>query len=297
MTDTAVIGMKKCGNCNQWKATTSFNASSDTADNLQNWCRRCHKKYKADRANTDAATAKALDVIPVLAITADGKQTRTTVAKALRLADPVAVAEDAERLAKQNAELDDRIPESIKRHVADLRSSDPTRRAQAQSVAAARSNHLSRAFTRIATATRSEMAKQRIVDRLDAAMVKQVQNERLQKARRKSAKANARKQAAEQQMAEANALVDGLTRRVATEQAALNEQLADISRRVEIVAGNAQRAYDSVQFNRQLQAATEFKRVENERNEWLFKASTTNDDVLRTYYMAKASGEELDDDE
>jgi len=81
------------------------------------------------------------------------------------------------------------------------------------------------------------------------------------------------------------------------EQDALAKATAELSRQIAVVAGNAERAYGAIyqrqEMNRRMTAARE----ERDRNEFIFKASTTSDPVLRAAWLARAAGEDIDGDD
>jgi hypothetical protein len=104
------------------------------------------------------------------------------------------------------------------------------------------------------------------------------------KIRRKAEASALRKAAAEQ----------ALTNLVA-EQAALTERIGQLGKRIDVVYRNANVACGGTTKQRDIQRTAELARQDQIRADWNFKANQTSHLVLRQAYLAKAAGEDWDD--
>lgn len=266
-----VEGTKKCTRCNEWKLLSKFSNSSDSPDGLQYWCKQCMHDYqeKHDHAPTKKAMAP--------------EQT----------------------LAEQLADLDSRIPEDIKRHVADLTGSNgPVAKANAQEVDRRRSAHLAawnaRFYAGLAK-ERKELAKQRLLDRLEKALsIKKARDER----QATLAKAKAEKDAADDRMTKALAnqaamlqQATALQEHTAEIRAQIDATIADADCRITRMLAVLDQHNAAVAEREARKAAWEASHIEREREEWAFKAGMTTDPILRAAYMERAEGNEFNSDD
>ncbi len=150
---------------------------------------------------------------------------------------------------------------------------------------------------------RQELTKQRIIARLTAAIKAEIIQWRQKAEQTMLAKAKAAKRAAKARIKAALVERDEMLEKAATVQAqtseiaaALQAQVADMGQRVAATTQDADNRITRIlavldQYNAEQamkgarRAAFEAKRVERERDEWMFKASTTNDPVLRAVYL------------
>ncbi len=73
-------------------------------------------------------------------------------------------------------------------------------------------------------------------------------------------------------------------------QAAATAQLDDIARRVDIVYTNAEKSYGAVTRQRNVQRTAELAREDQIRADWAYKASQTNDPILKQAYLDRSAG-------
>jgi hypothetical protein len=115
----------------------------------------------------------------------------------------------------------------------------------------------------------------------EAAKVKK----KAKKIRRQSEAASLRKAAAEQTLAN-----------LLAEQASIAAQIGELQRRTDVVRANAQRSYGAVAKQQEIRAVAQLAKKDQEQARWRDLASNTTDPILRTVYLARAAGEDVDDE-
>jgi hypothetical protein len=245
MTDQMVMpGVKKCGKCDTWRPVSDFSASSDAADGLQAWCKRCHKEYKG------SATTKGLDV--------SDEQRREWLALG--------------PLEKQQA-IDGAWTNTAMALVKMVK------------IASDRQKELTKESKRLNAEARVDALAKRIVKALA---------ERKLKALRDQEEAHRRITKAKQEIAENQQRRDELTARVKSDADDLAAQLTDLSRRLTLVQTSIEAP---IELQKARNEAADRSRAERDRAEWVFKANSTSDPTLRAVYLARAEGQDVDDDE
>jgi len=156
----------------------------------------------------------------------------------------------------------------------------------------------------VATDRQKELAKQR--ERLSAEarantladrIVKALAERTLLKARAKREKAERRITKAKQEIRDNQQRRDELTARVTHATDELAVQIEDLSRRITVVKSNLDAGTRAIELQRVRNWAADRDRAERDSAEWVFKANTTTDHGLRGAYLARAAGENLDDDD
>ncbi len=235
----------RCSKCNKYRKHTEYTAPFGTDDDPKRpICDKCKAK-SGEKAQKALAT---LDAVPVIALTPDGRERETTIAKALG-----------------NLAISQRDPIGN--------------------------------FGKMVASYRREWALEEYGEQLAEHTFGMVKAEL---SRRRVAALNART-ADLMQKAEAvnvaKAAADDLLAKVMQLQDDVNRHREEIGARVAVVTANAERAYKATELQRCRIAAAAEARDERVREDWLFKAGSTTDPILRMAYMAKADGTDLDDDD
>lgn len=156
----------------------------------------------------------------------------------------------------------------------------------------------------MAKAGRREMALNRLADKVEAEVRKRLAERKTAEAKQK--RLDAERKLAEARIAHGRALMarqslEGKVKQLKDEMEAVLasnlEKTAELNARLDVVTANAQRGQAMVLEKQlladRLQEAEEMK----VSNDWLYKANSTSDPILRAVYMAKANGEDIADED
>lgn len=152
-------------------------------------------------------------------------------------------------------------------------------------------------FGRLVKATRARWALEDHYELVQKRVSKLV---RLGLARRATERANAETAEFQKQTAAANMAVETSKRRMALaeqEQADLGKRIEDMRSQIEAVYERAEAGARAVEQQEARRVAATLAREERDSDEWLYKANTTTDPVLRSAYLARADGIDPDEDD
>jgi cell division protein FtsB len=264
--------------------------------------------------------------MPVMAMTRNGTE-KTTIAKAIDdLADQQAIKRAARRCQscgkfKQHEQLKT-VPTDdggTQRMCADCLDDDPAAKQLYQQQWAEAGEIIDEALAKASLSfPMDSLAKAQASDRLarfdaignfgrmvadyrrrwaiEDRVVRVVKAERTRKEtdriQKKTAKIRRKIEATELRKAEAER---GLAALIA-EQAQIAAQINDLAKRTDAVFARASSAYGAVAKQRDIQAIADLAKQDQERAGWRDKAFLTTDPDLRAAYLARANGEEIDDD-
>lgn len=284
MTDLMKAAIR-CTQCNKYRKHDEFTAPATAdGDPTKPVCDTCR-----------ADTAKALDNIPVVAMYADGRKERTTAAKALGMGGDLAKAQQNRRDEWSRAA--ETIDKAIEAYGPRRQMDNLTKQSAFDALAA---------FDPIRNFGRMVKSYQRDWAQEDRA-TKATGLAKAESTRRKAAKLLKKAAKLSRKTALAKGSVDAFDDTLSTlaksqheRQEALahyEEFMVDASKRIDSMHAIASAGYQQVQMQESRRMAMEQARIERDRNEWLFKAFATEDPILRSTYLARSEGLDIDDED